>query len=203
MSKNLVEPGRSQITIRRMRFACWISKTTRAHPHTYAVAPAHMCIYALTHAPSRNLVVILLSLYFARCFIYSTQCLRVFLITAAHCVGCVFMCFVIVSLCALSSWAYMLCHHELMCVVILSLYALSSWAYMLCHRELMCFVIVILCALSSWAYVLCHREFMCFFIICLYAVSSWAFHLIIYTFLAMQYSLPHLDLSTLASINRD
>jgi hypothetical protein len=31
MWKNMVKPGRPQMTIRRMRFACWITKATDAH----------------------------------------------------------------------------------------------------------------------------------------------------------------------------
>jgi hypothetical protein len=31
MCKNMVEPDRSQMTKRRMRFACWIIKTTNTH----------------------------------------------------------------------------------------------------------------------------------------------------------------------------
>ena len=35
--KNTVEQGRPQITIRRMRGACWISKFTRTHAHTHTI----------------------------------------------------------------------------------------------------------------------------------------------------------------------
>jgi len=31
MWKNIVEPGRPQMTIWRMRFACWVTKTTDTH----------------------------------------------------------------------------------------------------------------------------------------------------------------------------
>ena len=34
MSKNVVQPDRQQMRIRRMRFSCWISKDARAHIHT-------------------------------------------------------------------------------------------------------------------------------------------------------------------------
>jgi hypothetical protein len=47
MSKNVVEPERPQMTIWRMRVACWISKVTstkaqaRAHAPTSPLAPTH------------------------------------------------------------------------------------------------------------------------------------------------------------------
>ena len=39
MWKNLVEPDRSQMTIRRMRIACWITKAihTQTHKHTHKI----------------------------------------------------------------------------------------------------------------------------------------------------------------------
>ena len=48
MSKIVVEPGRPQMTIRRMRCVRWISKATREHTHAHAHAPAHP--HAHTHA---------------------------------------------------------------------------------------------------------------------------------------------------------
>ena len=47
MSKNMVEPERPEMIIRRMRFVCWISKATRAQRQrlpaaTYAHAHAHI-----------------------------------------------------------------------------------------------------------------------------------------------------------------
>ena len=38
MSKNMVESKKPQITIWRMRFACWVRKATRARTHTHADA---------------------------------------------------------------------------------------------------------------------------------------------------------------------
>ena len=35
MWKNIVERGRSQMTIWRMRIACWIPEATNAHTHTH------------------------------------------------------------------------------------------------------------------------------------------------------------------------
>jgi predicted deacetylase len=40
MSKNVVEPDTTQITIWR-RVVCWISKATRAEAHAHARAPTH------------------------------------------------------------------------------------------------------------------------------------------------------------------
>jgi hypothetical protein len=37
MCKNMVEPGRPQMTIWRMRIACWVPKATQAHTHTQYV----------------------------------------------------------------------------------------------------------------------------------------------------------------------
>jgi hypothetical protein len=34
MWKNIIEPGRSQMTTWRMRVACWIPKATNTHTHT-------------------------------------------------------------------------------------------------------------------------------------------------------------------------
>jgi hypothetical protein len=34
MWKNMVQPDRPQMTIRRMRIACWITKTTGTHAHS-------------------------------------------------------------------------------------------------------------------------------------------------------------------------
>ena len=41
MSKNVVEPERSQMIIWRMYVACWIIKVTRAKAHARAGAPTH------------------------------------------------------------------------------------------------------------------------------------------------------------------
>jgi hypothetical protein len=35
MSNNMAEPERPQITTRRLRFACWISKDTHTYLHRY------------------------------------------------------------------------------------------------------------------------------------------------------------------------
>jgi hypothetical protein len=48
MWKNVVEPNRPRITIRRMRFACWVPKATNSHSgyvimyNTYRISPATM-----------------------------------------------------------------------------------------------------------------------------------------------------------------
>ena len=47
MSKNVVEPERPEMTIWRMRVACWSSKATRNHTHAHAHAPGHT--YERTH----------------------------------------------------------------------------------------------------------------------------------------------------------
>jgi hypothetical protein len=39
ISKNLVEPGRPQVTVWRMRLACLITRATCAQEHTCACAP--------------------------------------------------------------------------------------------------------------------------------------------------------------------
>ena len=49
MSKSVVEPKRPQIRIWRMRYACWVSKDTRASKRPHGRAPTHM------HAPTRAL----------------------------------------------------------------------------------------------------------------------------------------------------
>jgi hypothetical protein len=46
MWKNIVERGRPQITIWRMRFACWITKATHTHTHTHTQRE-HVIIIAL------------------------------------------------------------------------------------------------------------------------------------------------------------
>jgi hypothetical protein len=38
----MVEPERPQITLRRMRVECWISKTTSAQEHEHVHAPGHL-----------------------------------------------------------------------------------------------------------------------------------------------------------------
>jgi hypothetical protein len=55
-SKNMVEPERPQITIRRMRCVCWISETTRAHAQAHVSAQdthnqtcTRVCTQARTH----------------------------------------------------------------------------------------------------------------------------------------------------------
>jgi hypothetical protein len=46
MSKNMREPGRLQITIRRMRVECWINKATRAQAYAHTVMHPLMCTHA-------------------------------------------------------------------------------------------------------------------------------------------------------------
>ena len=41
MWKNIVERGRPQITIWRMRIACWIPKATHTHTHTLGMRNTH------------------------------------------------------------------------------------------------------------------------------------------------------------------
>ena len=36
MWKNIVERGRPQVTVWRMRIACWITKATHTHTHTHS-----------------------------------------------------------------------------------------------------------------------------------------------------------------------
>ena len=44
MWKNIAEQGRPQMTVRRMRSACWITKTTQhTHTHTHTHTPHRIC----------------------------------------------------------------------------------------------------------------------------------------------------------------
>jgi hypothetical protein len=39
MKKNIVEPGRPQMTVWRVRFACWIPKATKTHSEYVTLIP--------------------------------------------------------------------------------------------------------------------------------------------------------------------
>ena len=52
VSKNMVEPNRQQMTTRRMRVACWISKAI--HANVKARARTHTHTHALTLARART-----------------------------------------------------------------------------------------------------------------------------------------------------
>jgi hypothetical protein len=70
--KNLVDPHRPQMIIRRMRFACWVSKVTHTHTHTqthtqYVIFLYVHCLFCLI----RNLLSISLC--------YSNRTIYVFL----------------------------------------------------------------------------------------------------------------------------
>jgi len=52
MWKNFVQPGRPQMTIWRMRIACWITKATDTHTHT------HSHTHSLTHTHSEYVTLI-------------------------------------------------------------------------------------------------------------------------------------------------
>jgi len=44
MWENIVERGRPQMTIWRMRIACWIPKATHTHTHTHTLTLKPMCM---------------------------------------------------------------------------------------------------------------------------------------------------------------
>jgi len=50
MWKNIIEPNSQKMTIWRMRFACWIPKTTNTHSE-YVILPFH-CNNGRTNAPT-------------------------------------------------------------------------------------------------------------------------------------------------------
>ena len=52
MSKKVVETVTNDVTIWRIRVACWISKATRTYAHAHAHAPAYP--YARTHKQNNN-----------------------------------------------------------------------------------------------------------------------------------------------------
>jgi len=51
MWKNIVERGRPQITIRRMRIGCWIRKATNAHNRPLQYSLLFHCNYGCTNTP--------------------------------------------------------------------------------------------------------------------------------------------------------
>ena len=53
MWKNMVEPNRPQMAIRRMRFACWIAKATHTHSLTHSLT--HTLTHTHTHPHTRTL----------------------------------------------------------------------------------------------------------------------------------------------------
>ena len=55
MWKNIVEPGRAHMTIRRMRMAYWISKATNTHTG-YVVLVTFHCNSGYTNTPQRYVI---------------------------------------------------------------------------------------------------------------------------------------------------
>ena len=49
MWKNIVERGRPQMAIWRMRVACWIPKATNTHTHTHTNTNTHTNTHTYTH----------------------------------------------------------------------------------------------------------------------------------------------------------
>jgi len=55
--RNIVEPGRPQMTIWRMRISCWIPKATNTHTHTLRLCNTH-CFSTTTMVVFKHLNVI-------------------------------------------------------------------------------------------------------------------------------------------------
>ena len=55
MWKNIVQPGRPQMTIWRMRIACWISKTTHTHTHTHTICNTAFALQQWSQARASTL----------------------------------------------------------------------------------------------------------------------------------------------------
>ena len=51
MWENTVEPGRPQMTIWRMRIACWVPKATHTHAHTHTLSLSLSQYVILTVTP--------------------------------------------------------------------------------------------------------------------------------------------------------
>jgi len=69
MQKNMVERGRPQMTIWRMRFACWIPKATHTHTHThseYVILLFYIAAMVVRTRPSVTLYVHCLSCFLTR-----------------------------------------------------------------------------------------------------------------------------------------
>jgi len=68
--KNFVEPGRPQMTVWRMRFACWIPKATSTDSHLILTLFSTATMFALMHLNvtfMRTLPVLFLFLSMAGC----------------------------------------------------------------------------------------------------------------------------------------
>ena len=60
MSKNVMKLEKPQVTIWRMRVACWIRKVTRAQAQARAREPTPTRTYSPTHADTQKYVIVLL-----------------------------------------------------------------------------------------------------------------------------------------------
>jgi hypothetical protein len=72
MWKNIVEPGRPQMTIWRMRIRCCMSKSTNTHSE-YVILNAFHCNNDCTNTPPCCVVVQCLSCSFHNVVLYSTS----------------------------------------------------------------------------------------------------------------------------------
>ena len=80
--------------------------------------------------------------------------------------------YVLVPLCTMSRYHYVLCPGTTMCYVQVPLCVMSWYHYVLCPGTTMCYVLVPLCVMSWYHYVLCPGTTMCYVLVPL-CVMSW------------------------------
>jgi hypothetical protein len=82
MWTNIVQPGRPQMTVRRMRIACWITKATNTHSE-YIIPTTYQCNNGCTNAPQNYVARTLRALGF--CNSRTCRTIRTTIILADHC----------------------------------------------------------------------------------------------------------------------
>ena len=87
MWKNTVEPDRPQTTIRRIRIACWISKSTNTHSE-YVTLTAFPCNNGCTNGPHCNVIHTLTVVMVHKVFTYYIKHVLQFKCGAALLKGC-------------------------------------------------------------------------------------------------------------------